>query len=334
MKKDWRERELTTEVIVGAFLLMIMLGLGYFTIILSTTRMFSDKVEMNVTFGNVMGLRDGDPVVARGMPVGKVKSLELVPECGGVYVTLNLDKTLDMHADYAITIAATSILGGRQLQIKEGSLDKPSVDMTVFDGDDPYDLMEDAAAIVNEVRSGLVEGQVLDNISAASQDLSDIIARFSRGEGVIGKLLSADSTLYDDISSTVASARGIAAGLAKGQGTLGMLLAPDASLHKDLSATVASLRSLAERLERGEGTVGKLLSADETVYNDVAAMVASLRRVSDNLENGEGALPKLLNDPAVYEQVQATIDEVRGAIDDVRESAPISAFASIFFGAF
>jgi hypothetical protein len=32
--------------------------------------------------------------------------------------------------------------------------------------------------------------------------------------------------------------------------------------------------------------------------------------------------------------VQATIDEIRGAIDDVRESAPISSFASIFFGAF
>jgi phospholipid/cholesterol/gamma-HCH transport system substrate-binding protein len=334
MKKDWREREMTTEVIVGAFLLMIMLGLGYFTIILSTQRVFSDKTEMRVTFGNVMGLRDGDPVVARGMPVGKVKDLELIPECGGVCITLSLDKQIDMRADYAITIAATSILGGRQLQIKEGSLDEPAIEMTVYDGDDPYDLMEDAAAIVNEVREGLVEGHALDNMQQAMQDLSDIVTRIASGEGVIGKLLGSDTTLYDDFAATVSSARGIAAGLAEGQGTLGMLLAPDATLHKDLAATVASLRSVAGRLEKGEGTIGKLLSADETVYDDLAAMVATLRRVSDNLENGKGALPRWLNDPEVYEQVQATIDEIRGAIDDVRESAPISSFASIFFGAF
>ena len=334
MKKDWRERELTTEVMVGAFLLMIMLGLGYFTIILSTARVFSDKTEMNVTFGNVMGLRDGDPVVARGMPVGKVKALELVPECGGVYITLSLDKQVDMRADYAITIAATSILGGRQLQIKEGSLDEPPIEMAVYDGDDPYDLMEDAAAIVNEVRAGLIEGQVMENAQQAAKDLADIVARISRGEGVIGKLLGSDASLFDDLAATVASARGIAAGLAEGQGTLGMLLAPDATLYKELAGTVTALREIAGRLERGEGTVGKLLSADDTVYEDVAAMVATLRRVSDNLENGEGALPRLLNDPEVYEQVQATIDEVRGAIDDVRESAPISTFASIFFGAF
>ena len=34
MRKDCVARELTREIIVGAFMVMILLGLGYFTIIL------------------------------------------------------------------------------------------------------------------------------------------------------------------------------------------------------------------------------------------------------------------------------------------------------------
>ena len=43
MKKDWIARELTIEIIVGAFIIMVLLGMGYFTIMLSKESWFGNK---------------------------------------------------------------------------------------------------------------------------------------------------------------------------------------------------------------------------------------------------------------------------------------------------
>ena len=301
MKKDWRERELTMEVVVGAFVVMILLGLGYFTIILSKETWFSEKTTMYVTFGNVMGLRDGDSVVVRGMPIGKVKELELAQTegCAGVCVTLMLDKPVAMHEGYEIKIISTSILGGRQLQIHEGPTDAPVVELEQYVGRDPYDIMEDAADIVNAARDEIIRGKVFKKIRNVTDQVNDMVTRVNEGKGVLGKILSEHDTLYGD-----------------------------------LEASAASLKNLMARVERGEGTVGKLLSEDSTLHDDLAEAVASLKAVARRIEDGEGSVGRLVSDETLYEEIEAAIGEVRAAVDDFRETAPVTTFSSIFFGAF
>ena len=301
MKKDWRERELTMEVVVGAFMVMVFLGLGYFTIILSKETWFSEKTEMRVTFGNVMGLRDGDSVVVRGMPIGKVKSLELAETegCYGVCVTLMLDKPLTIREDYEMKIISTSMLGGRQLQIHEGSSGAPIVALKKYKGRDPYDIMEDAADIVNAARTQVVKGEVFKKIRSVADQVETMVTRVNEGKGVLGKVLSEDETLYDAVV-----------------------------------ATVGSLRKVVARLAQGEGSVGKLLSDDATLYDDLSATTAALKRVVEGIDKGEGAVGRLIKDETLYEAVEAVVSETRAAIDDFRETAPVTTFTSIFFGAF
>lgn len=265
MKKDWFSRELTVEIIVGAFIVMIFLGLGYFTIILSRETWFGKKVRMEVFFTNVMGLREGDSVVVRGMPIGKVQQLSLSDTKQGVDLVLTLDKALHMKKDYRIQVAATSILGGRQLVVEEGSETNPDLPPgSFFRGMDPHDIMADAADIMSALRKGVVEGKMVDNLRDASVDLKDI----------------------------------------------------------------------AQRLNQGKGTLGKLLSEDEKLYNDLSSAVASLKNVADRVERGEGALGKLIQSDTFYEQLDSLVEEVRNAVDDFRETAPLVTFTSIFFGAF
>lgn len=307
MKKDWRERELTMEVVVGAFMVMIFLGLGYFTIILSKEALFAEKTTINVTFPDVMGLRVGDNVVVRGMPIGKVTGLKLSNgsdmvdgvTCSGVCATLSLDQPIVMHEGYSIRIVTTSILGGRQLQIDTGSGDGPVVEEVLYVGQRPYDLMEDAAKIVNAARVEIIEGKVFEKISNVADQIDQIVTRVNAGQGLLGKVLSEDETIY-----------------------------------ADLQASVASLREMMTRLQRGEGAVGKLLSGDTAVYDDLAATVKSARNIAERLNRGEGTLGRFLADDTVYNEIESTVGEVRAAVDDFRETAPVTTFSSIFFGAF
>ncbi len=334
MKRDWRERELTLEVVVGAFMVMIFLGLGYFTIILSQETWFTKKTEMRVAFSNVMGLRDGDSVVVRGMPIGKVKKLDLAGPCAGVCVTLMLDKPVELRADYDITIVTTSILGGRQLEIDEGTPDRPVVSVDVYRGRDPYDLMSDAAKIVNAVRKGLIEGGVVDNIRTATEQLKELIARVHDGKGTLGRLFAEDSTMAADLEAGVTALRSIVERVERGEGSFGKLLSSDDTVYRDLAEAVAALKTVAKGLEQGQGTLGKLLAPDDKIYRDLADTVASLKAVAGRIEQGDGMLGKLVTDETLYEEIRGIIQEVRAAVDDLREAAPVTTFTSIFFGAF
>lgn len=302
MKKDWRERELTMEVIVGAFLVMIFLGLGYFTIILSKESLFQEQYELKVTFEDVNGLRVGDNVFLRGMPVGKVKDLQLDCDtvCRGVCVTVNLDLPVQIREGYSFRIVPTSLLGGQQMQIDEGKLDGAVVEEEVYTGADPFNLMGHAAEIVSVARQKVVEEDLFGRVNHIVTQVDEMVTGVNAGKGTLGKILSEDDTLYTD-----------------------------------LTATIAGVREIVDGLKAGEGIAGRLLAKeDEKALDDLGALLASLRNIVEKVERGEGTMGKLLADEAVYAEIEMSIEEVRAAVDDFRETAPITTFSSIFFGAF
>jgi phospholipid/cholesterol/gamma-HCH transport system substrate-binding protein len=333
MKTRCFNRELTLEVIVGAFMMTVLLGLGYFTILLSRESWFQKREYMEVLFENVMGLRDGESVVCRGMEVGKVKSIHMAGD--GVHVRVSLDAPLRLREDYAITVETTSILGGRNLTIALGSDGKPEAQpLELYRGTPPKDLLTDATELVSGLRKSLIEDGTVDNLRAASEELRAIAQRVSAGEGTLGKLLSSDTRLYDDMAATVGSLKTVAERIEKGQGVLGKLLSEDDALYTDLAGTVKSLRATAERIEKGDGTLQKLLSDDARLYTDLADGIAALKRIAERVDRGEGLLGKLTTDDALYNEVRAAVNDVRQAIDDMRETTPVTTFTSVFFGAF
>ena len=241
MKTEFISREMTREVIVGAFIVMVFLGLGYFTIILSHDKWFGAKYSREVVFKDVMGLRVGDNVVCRGMPVGKVKTLKLKDD--GVHVAAVLDQSLDIREDYEARIIATSILGGRYLQISEGSKTRnelsPKMPMI---GLEPYDLIADASVLVNSTKKAFTEEGILDNLKDASREIKEITERMNAGKGVLGKLLADDDTMYNNLSDAVTSMKNIAAKIEKGEGMLGRMVNDD-SLYTEIEDTIGEARA-------------------------------------------------------------------------------------------
>jgi phospholipid/cholesterol/gamma-HCH transport system substrate-binding protein len=334
MRKDRISKELTVEVIVGVFMVMIFLGLGYFTIILSRETWFGTKWQREIVFGDVMGLRDGDSVVACGMPVGKVRSLTLRED--GVHVVVVLDMPLEFREGYRAAIQTTSVLGGRHLEISEGPRSGRVLDADeTLRGQDAHDIMADASAVVHAVKVGLVEGGIVTNLQIVASGLRDVAERVSSGKGTFGRLFSGDESLYRDLAGSVSNLHVVAGRLARGDGVLGKLLSPDDSVYQDLASSVRSLRSIAARVEEGKGTVGKLFSADDRLYQDLSAAIGSLKTIAGRMERGEGTIGRLLSsDDSLYREIEQTIRQVHATIDDWRETTPVVNFTSIFFGAF
>ncbi len=362
-------RETKVEIVVGVFITLLFAALAIFTIVVSGASFFKNgNFKILVVMPDAMGLRRNDPVIAKGTTVGTVS--DVYYDQDGVHVAAELTAPVIFYEDYKITVVATSILGGRQLVLTEGT---PTLPEVPTDGDlvgiRPGDIMEDASQAVKKIREFL-ETDALSNLQKVSEDIADISGRLSRGEGTIGRLLSSDDEVYTNLNATVANIRSISDRLEAGEGTLGKLLSSDDTLYTNLNATVANIRSISDRLEAGEGTLGKLLSSDDEVYTNLTATVANIRSISDRLEAGEGTIGKLLSadneiytnlnatvanlrevtdrlakgegtlgklmseDSKLYDEISGTVTDVRELLDDAREANTLSTFTSIIFGGF
>ena len=347
-----------SEAVVGLFMLAVLSLLVYFTIVISGVDVLQGrkKVHVNVTFSDVGGLKDHDSVMYRGTKVGVVDRIDLSPS--NLVVVAEIDNDVVLRESCRIAVCNLSMLGGNYLLLEEGRGEALPLETTAFEGETPTDWMRDVSEIaknLNEFTSGGELKSIVTNFEATSVKLRLIADRVERGEGMVGRLLSSDETMYNDIKSVTEDAKEIAARLRSGEGTLGRLLSTDTKLYDDLSATVADASAIAASLRRGEGAIGRLLKDDDPIYANLDAAIASFKKACDSmdakatfdsanvlldnlnataerLKNGEGTVGKLLADDELYNEVQGLAKDVRQVLDNFRDTTPISTFGSLIMG--
>lgn len=296
MKKT-RLQQNAVEVMVGAFLFMALLALGFFTIVLSQENWFKTSYKLEAVFDDVTGLVKGDKVFVHGVDVGRVKQLTITED--GVRALLTLQQEIKLRDNYRIRVLSSSVLGGKYVDIDEGGFDNPLLaEGAVVRGNGPVDFIAELTEATQTIRGSLEKGGILANLEGTMANLREITDRLQRGEGTVGRLLTQDD------------------------------------LYNELRKISSNIGEISERLNKGEGSLGKLLSKDDTLYRDLSDTVSALKDVAQTLSKGEGTLGKLAKDDTMYKQINELLGEVRAAVDDLRETTPVVSFSSIFFGAF
>jgi len=306
-------REVTIEILVGLFMFVVLIALGIFTIVLSQENLLKKTYPYEFVFSEIGGLREGDNVFLRGKNIGRVKQTDLQDSNVRVYVTL--DVQINLRHGYKIDVVDSSMLGGKNLKIYEGPEDAPELgdNMTVL-GSKPVEMIEEMGRALNAFQ--------------------DTINAVNAGEGTLGKLLK-DETLYNNIAQITEDFGNIMSRLEGGEGSLGMLLAADdGQLYGDGKALMANLRIVSQNLADGKGTLGQLMSGEDTAFQDLEATLTAVRSISESISEGEGTLGKLVRDAKLYDETTLLVEDVRAAVDDLREASPITSFGSVLFGAF
>lgn len=338
-------------------MLAVLALLVYFTIVISGVDVWGgrSKVEMEVTFTDVGGLKEQDNVMYRGTKVGKVERIVLGEET--LKVVLEIDKDVILRDGYRIAVCNLSMLGGNYLLLEEGKGEKLDLASTEFVGETPSDWMRDISSIaknINAITEGEELNSIVTNLAAASSSVKVVVSRLERGEGTIGKLLSSDTTLWNGAETTATNLAAITTDLRQGRGTIGKLMTDD-SVHRNLDRTLANVAEITRRLEQSEGFIGKMLAKDDPVYGDFSAAVKAFRKAGESLDTGslmssannllatlnsvalkldkgEGSLGMLINDKTIHEEVEGLTRDVRQVIDNYRDTTPISTFSSLIMG--
>ena len=327
-----------SEAIVGLFMIAVLGLLVYFTIVISGVDVLKgrQKVIAKVAFESVGGLKDHDSVMYRGTKVGGVEGIEVTPS--NLVVSIEIDQSVVLRESYSISVCSLSMLGGQFLMIEEGEGEQVAIDDGILRGDTPTDWMRDVARIAKNLKDlteSVSVNNIITNVEETTASVRTIMERIERGEGTVGKLLSANESTYNDITNAVSDAKTMLANAAEiseriksGEGTVGKLLSSEESLYQDLKDSVAAFKNACNQVklpENMEKDVAEIMEGGKK-------LVENLGEVSERLKNGEGTLGKLAAESQMYDELQGLIKDVRQVLDNYRDTTPISTFGSLIMG--
>ena len=122
-------KKLSTEFIVGLFLLIGIAAITYLSVVISGVSGFgSSGYQLLAKFENSSGLKKGAVIEIAGVRVGQVNSISLDKETQESAVWLQIDQGVAIQDDAIASIRTAGIIGDKFIKISTGGSDELLVD--------------------------------------------------------------------------------------------------------------------------------------------------------------------------------------------------------------
>lgn len=109
------------ETIVGIFVFLGLLCIGYMTVKLGKVSFLQDdSYPLTAKFVSVTGLRDGNPVDIMGIEVGRVEKITMDQENQQAVVKMKIKKGIKIYDDAIASIKTEGLMGDQYISIDPG----------------------------------------------------------------------------------------------------------------------------------------------------------------------------------------------------------------------
>jgi phospholipid/cholesterol/gamma-HCH transport system substrate-binding protein len=321
----------TSDFVVGLTVLVVTIVVIGTVLWLKQADLGGNTRHVIVRTRDVGGVALGNPVVIRGVRSGQIESIAL-GERGWVVLKLAIDPGVTLPSDPVVLMAASSLFGEWQATITDASglpADRElreSIRESRTSGDtlagavlpDIAQLTTVAGRIAGDVAKVADRVQVAFDDKAA-RELRESIRNFSRLSSQLAMTVELQSKNLDRISGDVqlGLTRINAAAVdlntfssrvdsATSRGELQVIVANSQAAAKELLAATTRLREVAEGLDRTEGRLASAVSKADSVFGKV--------------NSGRGTLGLMVNDPALYQQSDSLVRELRALVADVKKN--------------
>ena len=305
---------LRSEVKVGLLLVVTLaVVISGITLLGKESNLFRSKNSYSIRFDTVSGLNTGNPVQLNGVDVGEVKRVILPrdPSESEIVVWVSIDTRYEkrIRGDSEARIKTLGLLGDKYVEITSGSPGEPVIP------DEGVIPTAPATSVDELIASG---EDVMDNITAVTFSLREILERTRAGEGLLGELTTESAEgqrLVDTVTDTLDSIRDAVSRINEGRGPLARLL-NDEEMGNRMEDSFERLDRVLAQVESGEGLLPSLLNDPEGKerFDQILARLdrttAGLESLSRDLENKDGLLQKLLRDEEYAERVANDLDEL------------------------
>jgi phospholipid/cholesterol/gamma-HCH transport system substrate-binding protein len=298
-------------LIVGAVVLVLLAGLGAFSVWLVRADVDRDVARYEIAFsGSVTGLSEGGQVLYRGLPVGRVGDIRIDPDnVETVLVEVEIDRETPIKEDTIATLELQGLTGIAYVQLRGGTqasarLDpdaeptpripsRPSTLERVFES--TPELLAQTMAVVGRLSLVLTD-ENLEAVARTMRNVETVTATLAARSDSIDAALAGAAEMTGTIQATSKEVRDLARDLRQLTGRVDRQVD---GVSGDLVATLTELQGSAAALTGAAGRFEQILGELEQPVDDFAAtglyeftqlvgetrlLVAALSRITKEFE--------------------------------------------------
>ena len=286
---------LRKEVIIGLIVIVAMLILFFGINFLKGVNLFKASNYYYAVYGNVEGLAQSAPVTINGFKVGIVRDIKYdYSNPGHVIVEMSVDKSLRVPVG-SEAVLASDLLGTASIALK-----------LVPAGAGFHNVGD---TLVSKVNAGMM-ASISDNLmSAVNAMIPKLDSLFTSLNAIAANpALHQSINRLDDITAEL-------------NGTLRALRAATASLGP-ITTDIKSITGNVDTMTGDLAVVsGRLREAPiDSIAVDLSATMANLKQLTESLNNPDGSVGKLTSDPALYDNLNATITSLDSLFVDIKRN--------------
>ena len=288
--------KITSEIKVAVLVILSIVLFYWGFTYLKGRNLFDNSNKLYAVYDNVAGLVVSAPVTINGLNIGKVNTIEMLPD-GKMKVELIITNEQIQIAKSSIAqIMDSGLIGGREIAILNNFSDKNYTES----GDTlkTSDKLGLTAELANQI------GPVKDKVEVLLENANKLISNLNA---------TLDATTQQKLKYAIASLEVTMAEFSQTSKSINGILAENKSkLNTTLTnfeKTSGNLNAMSSSLEKADlGATVKKLEATLTSVNGMMA----------NLEQGKGSMGKLLSDDAMYNNLTKTSKELELLLQDLR----------------
>lgn len=283
-----------TEIAVGVTVIVALAVVIWSVTALKQVRLREATRHWQVTFSDVGGLAEDDPVSVNGVKKGSVKDIELLSG-GRVVVDFILGKDVGLTSADRVFIRNVGMMGEKFIAIAPGPAGRP------------LDAARDT--IVGVYESGIPEvvsqmGSALGSLERLSNQFDRMLA-IAEERNAVRKSLDNVEAASAQLRRTLTDSRG------------------------DLRALATNLRATSEvarrTAEANEPKVGRVLDdvsrtsvRMDSLIHRLDELSGELNEVARKVNSGDGTTAKLINEHALYDETRTALRELTALVKDLR----------------
>lgn len=274
------------EVRVGAFVLAGLIAVVASLFLLTDPATLRGRYVLITVVPDAGGIRRGDPVLMRGVNIGRVSGFEM-NEAASVDIKLEIEGQWEVPGDSNTRLAGAGLLGGRTMEIVRGTSPIPAEDGDTLPG------------------AGVATG-IMESAESVAERADDVLA--SLQEALDHGTVTAVRSSAADLQQTMADLRSLAAAQRTQMGVL------TATLNRTATGLEPAGPAAARMMARADSAATALNRTSVTLDRAATALEGVLGRINA----GEGTLGRLSRDDSLYTSLNRAASEIANLAADIR----------------
>lgn len=291
--------------------LLVIFGLGFFYFgfnFLKGSSVFSKQKVIYSVYDEVEGLSIGADVNINGLSIGKITKIDFLPGSTQILVSMRVRGDLAFSSASEAILYETGLIGGKAIMIQP-----------IFENGKSIKTGDTLPSGVQPGFTELVNQQIAPLQQKLTSTLTSVDELFDGVSNVLNNQTQENlKTTLIELTRTVENANNITR-------KLNRLLDSNATAldttFKHLASTSANLSQISDSLVEVD------FKAILAQYNKIAT---NLNQVLDQVNTSQGTAGKLINDPALYTQLNATLEELESLLNDLKNNPKRYVHFSLF----